>query len=129
VAPLTTTVMNSVKENRAGIASGVNNAVSRTAGLLSVAVLGLIMFHAFNSCLDRRLDQIAVPVELRRALDSQRGRLAAIEVPPEPNQQAREVIRQAIDECFVSGFRRVMLLGAALAVVSSLMAWFIIRAR
>jgi EmrB/QacA subfamily drug resistance transporter len=129
VAPLTTTVMNSVKENRAGIASGVNNAVSRTAGLLSVAVLGMIMFHTFNSCLDRRLDQTAVPVELRRVLDSQRARLAAIEIPPDTNEQAREVISQAIDECFVSGFRQVMLLGAALGLMSSLMAWLIIRVR
>jgi fucose permease len=129
VAPLTTTVMNSVSQNRAGIASGVNNAVSRTAGLLSVAVLGLIMFQTFNACLDRRLDQAAVPVELRRALDSQRARLAAIEIPPDTDEQTRQVIKQAIDECFVSGFRRVMLLGAALALMSSLMAWLIIRAR
>lgn len=129
VAPLTTTVMNSVKENRAGIASGVNNAMSRTAGLLSVAVLGLIMFHTFNACLDRRLDQTAVPVELRRVLDSQRARLAAIEIPPDANEQTRQVIKQAIDECFVQGFRRVMLLGAALGLMSSLMAWLIIRAR
>jgi EmrB/QacA subfamily drug resistance transporter len=129
VAPLTTTVMNSVKQNRAGIASGVNNAVSRTAGLLSVAVLGLIMFHTFNACLDRRLDQTAVPIDLRRVLDSQRARLAAIEIPPATNEQTREVIKQAIDECFVSGFRRVMLVGAALGLMSSLVAGLIIRAR
>jgi EmrB/QacA subfamily drug resistance transporter len=127
VAPLTTTVMNSVNQSRAGIASGVNNAVSRTAGLLSVAVLGLIMFHAFNSCLDLRLNQAAVPVELRKALDTQRARLAAMEIPSDTNEQTRVAIKQAINECFVFGFRRVMLLGAILALVSSLMAWLTIR--
>src|SRR5437588_6871049 len=81
VAPLTTTVMNSVKENRAGIASGINNAVSRTAGLLSIAVLGLVMFHAFNACLDRRLSTITLPPDVRRAVDDQRITLAAIEIP------------------------------------------------
>src|SRR6266478_2846331 len=128
VAPLTTTVMNSVKESHAGIASGVNNAVSRTAGLLAIAVLGLIMFQTFNHCLDQRLNQMAVPVEFRKAINSQRIKLAAAEIPPvaEPIQAA---IKQAIDECFVSGFRRVMLFGCGLALASSLMAWLIIRSR
>ena len=129
VAPLTTTVMNSVKQNHAGIASGVNNAVSRTAGLLSVAVLGLVMFHAFNSCLDRRLDQALVPTELRKALDTQRTRLAAMEIPSDTNEQTRAAIKQAVNECFVFGFRRVMLFGAVLALVSSLVAWLMIRSR
>ena len=129
VAPLTTTVMNSVKQSRAGIASGVNNAVSRTAGLLSVAVLGLIMFHTFNGCLDRRLDQAAVPIELRKTLDTQRTRLAAMEIPSNTNEETRAAIKQAVNECFVFGFRRVMLVGAVLALLSSLMAWLVIRAR
>src|SRR5438270_1516450 len=80
VAPLTTTVMNSVRQNRAGIASGINNAVSRTAGLLAIAVLGLIMFHAFNLCLDARLNQIGIPAQARQVLNDQRVKLAAADV-------------------------------------------------
>ena len=126
VAPLTTTVMNSVKETHAGIASGVNNAVSRTAGLLAIAVLGLIMFQTFNRCLDQRLNQMAVPLQIREAVNNQRLKLAAAEIPSAA-EPIRAAIKQAIDECFVSGFRRVMLVGRGLALASSLIAWLIIR--
>jgi EmrB/QacA subfamily drug resistance transporter len=129
VAPLTTTVMNSVNQSHAGIASGVNNAVSRTAGLLAVAVFGLIMFHAFNGCLDQRLNVIPIPVDVRQALDSERLKLAAAEIPRSINEETRVTIKQAIDECFVFGFRRVMLVGAALALAGSALAWLMIRGR
>jgi EmrB/QacA subfamily drug resistance transporter len=127
VAPLTTTVMNSVSESRAGIASGVNNAVSRTAGLLAIAVFGLVMFHAFSSCIDRRFDQLNVSAEVRRALDAERIKLAAATIPRQLDPAVAASIKQSIDECFVFGFRRVMLLATMLAVVSSLTAWLIIR--
>lgn len=127
VAPLTTTVMNSVKENRAGVASGINNAVSRTAGLLAIAVFGLVMFQAFNTCLDQRLNRLSISVSLRQAVDGQRIRLAAIELPTDADPTIRTAVKQAINECFVTGFRRVMIVGAALALASSLVAWLLIR--
>src|SRR2546427_2725833 len=129
VAPLTTTVMNSVKQGHAGIASGVNNAVSRTAGLLAIAVLGLVMFHTFNHCLDRRLDQLAVPPEVRQGLNDQRMRLATAEIPSAADEQTRSILKQTIDECFIAGFRRVMLVGSVLAFASSSIAWLVVRNR
>jgi len=127
VAPLTTTVMNAVKASHAGIASGVNNAVSRTAGLLSIAVLGLVMFHAFNTCLDRRLNAIAIPAEARQQVNADRIKLAAMQIPSGINEEMRTALRQTINECFVFGFRRVMLVGTALALASSLASALIIR--
>src|SRR3989440_9852913 len=127
VAPLTTTVMNSIKESQAGIASGINNAVSRTAGLLAVAVLGLVMFQSFNRCLDQRLSQMSLTPEVRQTLDNQRIRLAAIDIPTDIDQATKFSIKQSINECFIKGVRRVSLVGAALAFVSSLVAWLLIR--
>jgi EmrB/QacA subfamily drug resistance transporter len=129
VAPLTTTVMNAVKSDHAGIASGVNNAVSRTAGLLAVAVFGLIMFHAFNSRLEQRLNQLTMPVEARQALNTERIKLAAADIPHNVDEETRKSIKLTINEAFVYGFRCVMLVGAGLALMGSLTAWLLIGSR
>jgi EmrB/QacA subfamily drug resistance transporter len=127
VAPLTTTVMNSVAQTRVGVASGINNAVSRVAGLLAVAVLGIVMLQIFNRTLDQRLPEL--PVSLRQTLDRQRTKLAGADVPPEVAPPIRTQVRDAVDGSFVVGFRAVMLVGAILAAGSAMAAAWLIPSK
>lgn len=128
VAPLTTTVMSAVSRQHSGVASGVNNAISETAGLLAVAVFGLAMSHAFNRGLDRGLQGANVPPEVRQEIRSQESKLAAIEMPKRAGPAA-PAIMHAIEASFVAGFRLVMTLGACLALLSAVCAWLTLTGR
>lgn len=127
VAPLTTTVMNAVPESRAGVASGVNNAVSRIAGLLGIAVLGIIIIQSFNRELDRRWAPLDLAPEVRRSMDEQRVRMAGAEFASSIDERTRITLKQAIDESFVRGFRFVMLASLGLALASALIALTVIK--
>ena len=129
VAPLTTTVMNSVPANRAGIASGINNAVSRAAGLLAIAVFGIVMLQTFGRSLDRRLAKIDISMPARHSIDDQRINLAAVRIPDEVPPRQRENLRDVIEQSFVAGFRCVMLVGASLALASAIVSWLLINGR
>src|SRR5881398_674741 len=128
VAPLTTTVMNSATQNRVGIASGVNNAVARGAGLLAIAVLGIVMLHVFNHALEQRLSAWKLPPSAWQSLQAQRSRLAAASLPQEVDALTREAIGRAINESFVHAFRWVMAIGATLSGVSAIGALLLIGA-
>ena len=122
VAPLTTTVMNSVDQNHAGTASGVNNAVSRIASLLAVAAFGALLAYAFQSALDRNLNHLGVSPAATAHVEAQRARLAAAETDD-------ALARQAVDEAFVTGYRIVLWVASALAVASSLTAAMLITTK
>jgi EmrB/QacA subfamily drug resistance transporter len=127
VAPLTTTVMNSVSIEHAGTVSGINNAVSRLAGLLAIAVLGVIMLAVFNRTLTSSLERINVDSDTLMEIESQRSKLAAIDVPQHIESEQRSKIKTSIDESFVAGFRIVMLCGSVLALLSAATAWLSIK--
>jgi EmrB/QacA subfamily drug resistance transporter len=129
VAPLTTTVMNSVSGNRSGIASGINNAVSRLAGLLAVAVLGIVMLNTFNTELDRKLTNATLKPEQMQTLNEQRTRLAAAELPAGVDAAQQQRLRSAINESFVAGYRRVTFVCSGLALISALSAMLLIEGK
>jgi MFS family permease len=126
VAPLTTTVMGAVDPERAGLASGINNTVSRTASLLSIAVFGIAAYQRFNQALEQRLNALGVPPEVQQLLAHERKKLAAAAVPPSVPAGLRATVRGAIESAFVDAFRLVMLLSAALALGAALCAWLLI---
>jgi EmrB/QacA subfamily drug resistance transporter len=126
VAPLTTTVMNSVSQDLAGTASGVNNAVSRAAGLLAIAGFGILMTSVFEASLNAQLAALRVSPELTALLWEQRSKLAGMRIPAGVDAVAAARLTRAVGLAFVTGFRWVMGLSVALALLSALTAWLAI---
>jgi len=122
VAPLTTTVMSSIDQSRAGVASGINNAVSRVAGLLAIAVLGLVFATAFNRRLEHGLDGLALPAAERQGVEAQRAKLAAA-----TSDDVR--VQLLIRESFVGAYGVVLWIAVGLSVASALSAAVLIEAR
>lgn len=129
VAPLTTTVMSSVESAFAGTASGVNNAASRVAALLAVALFGVIMTPIFNLSLDTWLQQVDLPPAAMQAIEAQRDKLAAIELPAHIDAAARTAADGAVANAFVAGFRWIMAISALCCFASALAAWRMIDGR
>lgn len=122
VAPLTTSVMSSVASNFAGTASGINNAVSRTAGVLAIAVVGAVALFLFSHALQARTALLDISGEARSALGAEAARLGAAAVPAEVAAASVGSVQTAIRMSFVDTFRVVMLLCAALSWVGAALA-------
>ena len=126
VAPLTTSVMNSVNEDRVGAASGINNAVARVAGVLAIAVFGIVMVKAFGLRLNHSLAGFSVPPGVLQEIRTQETRLAGLQVPAGLDPSAKAMVKQSVGEAFVFGYRIVMLICAGLALASATVAWLMI---
>ncbi|MGH2497781.1 MAG: MFS transporter [Ktedonobacteraceae bacterium] len=129
VAPLTTAVMGSVDPQRVGIASGINNAVARAAGLMAIAVLGIVALVTFSSNLDSGLSALSLPPGVHTMLIAQQNKLVGIAIPGGLSSATQAAIQQAISESFVTSFRVIMLVAAALALVSALSSFLLIEGK
>ncbi|MFZ0521473.1 MAG: MFS transporter [Candidatus Acidiferrales bacterium] len=122
VAPLTTVVMSAVDQNRAGTASGINNAVARVAGVLSIATLGIVMVKLFSANLNHSLANAQLPPGILHYLRSNEIKLAGLDLPAGLDAGTTKLIQASISHAFVFGFRAVMLICAALAAASAAIA-------
>ena len=129
ITPLTTTALGSVEAEHSGLASGVNNAVARVAGLLAVAVLGVVVYGAFSANLDARLESMDLSGAVRSELEAAKADLGAAEAPEGVDARTAAQIERAVDESFVAAFRAVMLASSGLALASTLVAALLVGDR
>jgi preprotein translocase subunit SecG len=129
VAPLTTVVMSSAGEEHVGAASGVNNAVARVAGVLAIAVFGIVMVKAFGSHLEQSLRNLELSQNIIQDIRLKEIELASLELPPGLDENAVAAIQRAISESFRSGYRLVLLSCVGMAAASTLVAWKLIASK
>ena len=121
--------MGAVETQYVGTASGVNNAVSRTAGLIAIAVFGIVVLAIFSTRLATQLSLLQVSAGVQQALLVQENKLVGIEIPAGLGTSTHTAIQQAIAESFITSFRVVMLIASALAVCSSLSSLLLIEGK
>ena len=105
--------------------------------LLAIAVLGVVMLQVFSAGLKHRLASLNISEGTRNAIYEQRIKLGGIDVDAggtghlgpglSDEGSARPAIEQAIKESFVSGFRTIMLIAAALAFASTFSTWLLLE--
>ncbi len=123
VAPLTTTVMGAVSTSYSGVASGVSNAITRTAQVLATAIFGAIMLVMFSGSLSAQVDTLGLSDAQREVVLAQAQRLGGAQVPDALAAAQAEVVQAAYDAAFIAGFRVVAVVSAILAWISAIMAW------
>ncbi len=122
VAPLTATALNSVAEHRVGVASGINNAVSRIAGVLAIAIFGALIAGKFGSTVDGQLTQASLSPQGQHAIDKAKDNPLQ---PPStdrlPPGEATEV-ESATEAGAEDGFHLALMAAGTLMVVGGVIA-------
>jgi EmrB/QacA subfamily drug resistance transporter len=126
VAPLTTVVMNSIDQDRVGTASGINNAVARVAGVLAIAILGIVMVQAFSIRLNHELNHSSLNPLAIQEIRAGENRLAGLQVPAQLDAVSKADVTRMVKNAFVFGFRVVLMICAALSLASAAASWFML---
>ncbi len=125
IAPLTKSAL-SVEEHYSGIASGFNNAVSRIAGLLAIALLGTLVLSIFSTQLTASLPLSSLAPEQQTIILNQTDKLGGIQIPDTFSNQEKKGAQTIIEESFIKGFRIAMGINVLLAALSAAVSYIYI---
>jgi hypothetical protein len=117
VAPLTAAVLSDADEANAGIASGVNNAVARVAGLIAIAAIGAVISSQFRSSLDEHLAGLRLSAAARQAVAQAREQTLARVDPA----RAGATVAHAVQTASVHAFHVGLGISAVLVGVGGLL--------
>jgi EmrB/QacA subfamily drug resistance transporter len=117
VAPLTAAVLSDAEESNAGIASGVNNAIARVAGLIAIAAVGAVISASFSSNVNRRLAGVRLSAQAQAALTQARGQtLARVDAT-----RAGTAVANAVQSASVHAFHTGIGISASLVAIGGLL--------
>ncbi|MEO8397535.1 MAG: hypothetical protein ABI700_31345 [Chloroflexota bacterium] len=129
VAPLTTAVMGAAPQESSGTASGINNAVARTANVLAIAIVGALAITIFTTNLDTRTSSLSLPDQAKTELRGQASQFGAAQPPADLSADQTAAATEAIKLSFVDTFRVIAGIGTALALLSAAMSALLIENR
>ncbi len=116
VAPLTAAVLSDADESNAGIASGVNNAIARVAGLIAIAAVGAVISASVNTSLNQRLAGVRLSPRAHAVLTQARGQALARVEPASAGVTVTDAVRSAS----VHAFHVAMGISASLVALGGL---------
>jgi len=127
VVPLTAAVMSSVSDHFAGTASGINNAVSRIAGVFANAVLGSLAVMLFSAALQKEIKVLPLNQQQKSAIIAQTANLGNASVPAGLSAIMEKKVTQAYHTSFIDAYGKIMKISAGLGFLASLMALIFIQ--
>jgi EmrB/QacA subfamily drug resistance transporter len=119
VSPLTATVLADAREEEAGIASAINNAIARTGGLIAVAAVGAVVASTYSSLLTQRLDH-RLPASSAAAVQAAKHRTFGTIAPSAIPADERTFTAQAAATASRDAFHVAVAIGAGLLVLTGL---------
>jgi len=127
VAPLTTAVMGAVSTHNAGVASGINNTLSRVAGVLALALLGAMVLFSFNESMEIKINDMDISSTLKAEIMLESSKFAAAKIPSELTDAKRIIVDGYLKESFIIAFNKVAYIASFLTFMGSIMAVIFIR--
>lgn len=127
VAPLTTAVMGAASDDNSGIASGINNAIARAAGVLAIALMGALVLFSFKGYVNQGISDIGVSESIKNEIMVESSKLAAAEPPSSLPGEKAIAVDKLFKNAFVASFNKAVYVAAILMFLGGLVSFFSIK--